>query len=156
MKNKIVVISILAILGLMLIVLTGCGSSSNSITDKLNEIVKSSVDTWQEKEYAHTFTMSDLQSSLNDKGYKYIIIACGDSEFTNATTEKKFTENPSNYSGNAYSNTRGLESELTVNYCLVLDTEAQKYYNIEITYKTTQINGTDKEYPYFQNVKVVK
>lgn len=155
MKNKIVAISIIAILGLMMIALTGCGSSSNNIANILNEIVKSSVDTWPEKG-AHTFTMSDLQDTLNNKGYKFTIIACGDSKFTKATTEKKFTENPSNYSGNAYSNTRGLESELTFNYCLVLDTKTQKYYNLEITYKTTQINGTNKEYPYFQNVKEIK
>ena len=37
-----------------------------------------------------------------------------------------------------------------------LSTEAQKYYNIEITYKNTQVNGTDKEYPYFQNAKEIK
>ena len=156
MKNKILYLSIIAILGIMLIILTGCGSNSNSIADKLNEIVKSSVDTWQEKGYAHTFTMSDLQSTLNDKGYKYTIIACGDSEFTNATTEKKFTEYPSNYSGTSYSNTRGLESELSVKYCLVLDTDSQKYYNIEITYKTIKLNDVDKEYPYFQNEKEIK
>ena len=100
--------------------------------------------------------MSDLQSTLNDKGYKYTIIACGDSEFTNATTEKKFTEYPSNYSGTSYSNTRGLESELSVKYCLVLDTDSQKYYNIEITYKTIKLNDVDKEYPYFQNAKEIK
>ena len=40
MKNKILYLSIIAILGIMLIILTGCGSNSNSIADKLNEIVK--------------------------------------------------------------------------------------------------------------------
>lgn len=163
MKKK--VLSILIIITMLIgtmVILTGCANDSNSdknsnkIVDTLNEIVKSSVDSWQEKGYAHTFTMSDIQSSLNSKGYKYVIISCGDSEYTDSTTNTKFTESISNYSGNAYSNTRGLESDLSVKNCLVLDTSSNKYYNIEITYKTIKLNSTDKEYPYFQNAKEIK
>lgn len=163
MKRKILsaFIIIMMLMGTMMI-LTGCGNNSsadknsNKITDALNEIVKSSVDSWQEKGYAHTFTISDIQSSINSKGYKYVIISCGNSEYTSPTTNTKFTENISNYSGNSYSNTRGLESELSVNNCLVLDTSSNKYYNIEITYKTTKLNDVDKEYPYFQNARELK
>jgi len=50
-----------------------------------------------------------------------------------------------------FSNTRMLEGNMSVFYCLVLDKNANKYYNIEITYKTKEINGIGKDYPYFGN-----
>lgn len=153
MRKKFLIFGIIFVLGIMLFVLTGCGSSSNNIADALNKVVKTSVDTWQEKGYAHTFSMSDIQSSL-DKNY--VIIASGDEKFTSKSDKTSYSEDIAGYSGETASNTRMLESDMDVNNCLVLDKSTGKYYNIEITYKTTNLNGTDKEYPYFQNAKEVK
>ena len=69
MRKKFLIFGIIFVLGIMLFVLTGCGSSSNNIADALNKVVKTSVDTWQEKGYAHTFSMSDIQSSLDKLCY---------------------------------------------------------------------------------------
>ena len=150
MKKKL--LSILLI-GLFAITLTACGESSSEISSKMNEIVKSSVYTWDKDGYAHTFSLSDIQNSLNSKGYKYTIIASGDIEFTSAPDAKKYTENLDNYSGTLYSNGRMMEKDMNINYCLVLDQESGKYYNIKISYKTHNLNGSEKEYPYFENDK---
>ena len=144
---------IYSVLGLVfLFALTGCGSSSD-ISSRLNEVVKDDVDTWVDKGYAHTFTLSDIQNSLNSKGYNLTIIASGDSEFKSSISNTKYTESVDNYKGSLYSNMRMLEKDMNVNYCLVLNKDNNKYYSIKITYKTTMLNGTEKEYPYFDNDK---
>lgn len=157
MKNKLLLIGIIVILIVMLVALAGCGNNTkDEMVDKLNEVVKTSVDKWQERGYGATFSLAGIQNSLEDKKYNYVIIASGDSEFTNAPKDTKYTESISNYSGTAYSNARMLEKELSVKNCIILDVELGKYYNVEVTYKTTKLNDIDKEYPYFQNAKELK
>ena len=85
--------------------LSGCGQS-NDVSGKLNEIIKENVDTWKEKGYAHTFTISDIQSSLDSKGYNLVIIASGSNEFTGSVTNVRYVENLNDYKGELYSNTR--------------------------------------------------
>lgn len=150
--KKILTITLILFVALLI---TGCGSS-NSITDKLNEIVKESTDKWENQGYSNTFTFSALQSSLDDKNYNYVIIASGDKEFEKAETNKKYSENLANYEGKTYSMNRMLEKELEVNYCLILDKESNKYYNVQITYKTIKLNDVEKEYPYFEKSNEVK
>ncbi len=152
MKKKL--LSIL-LLGVLIIGLTGCGTSSN-ISEKLNEIVNDSVSKWEKDGYAHTFSFSDIQDSLNKKGYKYTIIASGNKEFTSAVTLTKYSEKLDNYSGNLYSSGRMLEKDMEVNYCLVLDVESGNYYSVSINYKTTDLNGAKKEYPYFEDETLLK
>lgn len=149
-------ITSIILIGVLLISLTGCGTSKYNISEKLNEIVKSSVDNWDKDGYAHTFSISDIQDSLNKKGYKYIIIASGDKEFTSSVSDSKYTEKLDNYSGKLYSNGRMMEKDMEINYCLILDQESGKYYNIKISYKTYNLNGSEKEYPYFEDEKEVK
>jgi len=144
MKKKI--LNLLLVLGCVF-VLVGCGKS-NKISTLLNDYVKKEVDTWEEKGYAHTFTLSDIQTGL-DKNY--VIIASGDEKFTSSPSNTTYTEKVDNYYGITFSNTRMLEGNMSVFYCLVLDKNANKYYNIEITYKTKEINGIGKDYPYFGN-----
>lgn len=153
MKKKILSIIFISIL---IIGVTGCGSSSSNISSKINEIVTKVVDNSKQNEYAHTFSISDIQNSLNEKGYKYVFIASGDKEFTSAVNEKKYTENINNYSGNLYSNGRMMEKDMNVNYCLILDQENGKYYNIKISYKTYNLNDSKKEYPYFEKEELLK
>lgn len=153
MKKRI--ISILLI-GVLIIGITGCGTSKTNISEKFNEVVNDSVSTWEKDGYAHTFSISDIQDSLNKKGYKYTIIASGDKEFTSSTSDSKYTEKLNNYYGKLYSNGRMMEKDMEVNYCLVLDQESGKYYNIKISYKTVNLNGSEKEYPYFENEEEVK
>ena len=142
------ILSILLI-GIILIGVTGCGSSTG-VSKELNKVVDVSVSEWKEKDYAHTFTMSDIQSNL---GNDLVIIASGDKEFTKGVTNTSYTESIKDYSGSTYSNTRMLEKDMNVNHCLVLDKSSNKYYDVEIIYKTIDLNGSEKEYPYFQNDK---
>ena len=132
--------------------LSGCGQSSD-ISNKLNEIVKSNVDTWDSNGYAHTFTVSDIQSSLDSKNSNLVIIASGSNEFTNSVTNIRYVENLSNYKGELYSNTRMLEKDMNVNYFLVLNKDNNKYYSVKVTYKTKKLNDVEKEYPYFDSDK---
>ena len=132
--------------------LSGCGQSSD-ISNKLNEIVKSNVDTWDSNGYAHTFTVSDIQSSLDSKNSNLVIIASGSNEFTNSVTNIRYVENLGNYRGDLYSNTRMLEKDMNVNYFLVLNKDNNKYYSVKVTYKTKKLNDVEKEYPYFDSDK---
>lgn len=132
--------------------LSGCGQSSD-ISNKLNEIVKSNVDTWDSNGYAHTFTVSDIQSNLDSKNSNLVIIASGSNEFTNSVTNIRYVENLSNYKGDLYSNTRMLEKDMNVNYFLVLNKDNNKYYSVKVTYKTKKLNDVEKEYPYFDSDK---
>ena len=147
MKNKI----LLFIIGIISLTLVGCSSSSN-IAKEMNKVVDDSVSKWEEKGYAHTFSLSDIQSDLDGK---YIIIASGDKEFTKAVSNTSYTEKVSDYDGNTYTYTRMMEKDMNVNYCLVLNKDNNKYYNIKITYKTINLNGVEKEYPYFENEKEI-
>lgn len=149
------ILSILLI-SVFAIALVGCEESSSKISSKLNEIVKSGVDASKKDGFGHTFSISDIQRSLIDEGYKYTFIASGDKEFTTAPDEKKYTENLNGYSGELYSYSRMMEKDMNVNYCIVLDQESGKYYNVKISYKTYDLNGSKKEYPYFEDDKLLK
>ena len=39
---------------------------------------------------------------------------------------------------------------------MVYDESSKKYYNIEVEYKTVDINGSEKEYPYFSNTTEIE
>lgn len=148
------------LLGGILLVLTGCDkkdedsdSKSNNIANAINDVVQKSVNKWESQGYASTFTLSSIQSSLDEN---YVIIASGDMEFTNAPNEKKYSEYISDYTGNSYSNTRMLEKEFNVEHCVVLDVKSKKYYDLQIEYKTKMLNDVEKEYPIFKNAKQLK
>ena len=151
MKKKVLLFVCLFVTVLSL---TGCGSVG--ISKEMNNIVKSVVDSAEEKGYFHTFTLSEIQSTLNSNGLNYQIIAAGDSSFTASVTDTTYVERINGYNGSLYDSSRMLESDHNVKYCLVLDKNSGKYYNIKITYKNIKFNGTNKEYPYFETEKQVK
>ena len=157
--------------GLLVIVLlfgiTGCGSDkkekdsedNSKIANKLNKIVKKSVDSWDEDGYAHTFSLSDIDDTLEDEGEKYVIIASGDKKFEEAPEVKRYTydeDDFDDYEGTLYSKYRMLEEDNDVKYVVVLDKKSEKYYMLEIKYKTKKVNKVEKEYPYFENESKLK
>ena len=140
-----------------LFMLTGCGNSeSNNIVKDLNDIVNEEVAEWKEKGYGATLSVYSIQNGLDKKNLQYVIVASGDKEFTSAPEFVEYKEDVPNYDGNSYSSMRMMEEEMNVKYCVVYAKEANKYYNVEVSYEEADLNGAKKEYPVFSNAKELK
>lgn len=158
MKNKILSIVIILFLIGMVFVLTGCGNKqSNNIVNELNSVVNEDVAKWQERQYATTFTVFNIQSGLRSKDLQYIIVASGDKEFTSAPDFLEYKEKDiPNYDGTSYSYMRMLEETNTVKHFVVFEPTSKKYYDVEVNYAESKINGIGHEYPVFSNAKELK
>ena len=158
MKKKIV--SILLI-GILFIGLTGCGKNNsnnvsknenNNLIETLNNISDNIVSDWKNKGYHYDIAVSIIQNKLND----YTIIASGDSEFKNAIDETEYVIKPENYDGNSFHATYVMKSSENVNYFLVLDKNKNKYYNVQIKYKTMKLDDYEYDYPVFSSATELK
>lgn len=159
MKNRILSIGIILVLIGMMFILTGCGGDkqSNNIVKDLNDTISEDVAKWDERDYATTFTVYNIQSKLKSRNLPYIIVASGNQEFTSAPDFLEYKEKDiPNYSGESYSIMRMLEKNNTVNHFVVYEPVSQKYYDVEVTYETSDINGIAHEYPAFSNAKELK
>ena len=159
MKNKTLSLVLIFVMLIgMLFILAGCGSSSsNNIVKDMNDTMAEEIAKWQEREYGATLSVYAFQSDLDKKELGYVIVASGDKEFTSKPDFTEYKEKDiANYDGNSYGNMRMLLTENTVNYFIVYDKNTQKYYNIEVSYAETDLNGAKKEYPVFSNAKELK
>ena len=159
MKNIILTLFLILIMLVgMLFLLTVCGNSiSSNIVKDLNDTINEEITKWQEREYGATLSVYYIQNSLDKKELGYVIVASGDKEFTSKPDFIEYKENEiPNYDGNSYGNTRIMLKEQTVNYIIGYDKNSQKYYNIEVSYAETDLNGVKKEYPVFSNAKELK
>ena len=159
MKKKL--LNILFI-GLIVLGLTGCGetsSSSKKITDPINEVVKDIVDGWEDSAYPnYNFNLARIEKDLENKNYGLVFIASGTKEFSvnNIPKNRVYTENVDNYDGTSFISGSMLKEESSIRYCIVYDETEDKYYNVEISYKTITSNSREHEYPYFENAKELK
>ena len=159
MKKKI--LSVLLI-GILIIGLTGCGKNNsnnvlnnenNSLIETLNNISDNIVSDWKNKGYHYDIAVSIIQNKLNG----YTIIASGDSEFKNAIDKTEYVNKPENYDGNSFHATYVMKSSENVNYFLVLDKNTNKYYNVQIKYKTMKLDDKyEYDYPVFSNATELK
>lgn len=159
MKKRILTLVLIVVMLVgMLFTLTGCGSNSSSnIVKDLNDTVNEEIAKWQEREYGATLSVYYIQNSLDKKELSYVIVASGDKEFTSKPDFTEYKENDiPNYDGNSYGNMRMMLEEQTVKYIIGYDKNLQKYYNIEVSYAETDLNGAKKEYPVFSNAKELK
>ncbi len=157
MNKKILIIGFTLILAIILITLTGCGSTKSTIVEDLNGVVNDEVAEWKAKEYGSTLSIYNIQYMLKNKNLQYTIVASGDTEFTKTPeiTEYKEKDIP-NYSGKSYDNLRMLEEDMNVKHIAVYEIETQKYYDVEVKYEKADLNGAKKEYPVFSNAKELK
>lgn len=154
MKNKKISVLVIMLFAAT-ILLTGCGSK-NKIETALNDAMDKTISLWKEKGNVTTVTMSGIQDGLSQQNKSYVIIASGDAEFEKSAVSKIYTIDVEEYKGNAFGLIRAMSKEAKVNYVMIYDAEENKYYNIEIEYKTVSINGEEKEYPYFKNATEIE
>ena len=154
MKNKILVLSIVAILFAMLVILTGCGSNNkgnsrfNYIIDQLNKAVDESY------ERNDGASIAAIEERLEQDISSAKIIACGDKPFTKEVdlTKTSYTRNLDGYDGTiAYNSTR-MSKDSNLNYCLVLATNARGYLNITVNYEKIDDNNYK---PVFSNPELL-
>ena len=156
MKKKVLIIGIILILIMSLVVLTGCGTSSN-IVDTLNSVASEEFAEWEEQGYARSFTMYLLQEALDGKNTGYVIVASGDTAFTSTPGITEYQEGDvPNYQGDGYSYTRMMEGSSAASNAVILDTSTGKYYNVEITYEERELRGVQKQVPVFSNATELK
>ncbi len=156
MKKKVLIIGIILILAISLVLLTGCGASSN-ITDTLNNVVSEELAEWQEEGYARSFTMYLIQEALDSKEVGYVIVASGESAFTASPGITEYEEGDvPNYGDSSYSYTRMMEGESAAKNAVIYDSNSGKYYNVEITYEKTELRGVERQYPVFSNATEIK
>ena len=157
MNKKILIIGFTLMLAIILITLTGCGSTKSTIVEDLNGVVNDEVAEWKAKEYESTLSVYNIQSMLKKKNLQYIIVASGDTEFTKTPEIAEYKEKDiPNYSGKSYDNLRMLEEDMNVKHIVVYENNTQKYYDVEVKYEKADLNGAKKEYPVFSNAKELK
>lgn len=167
MKKKILSLLLVIMLISSMFVLTACGDddddmdeAGNEVVENLNDAISEILSDWKERGYGGTLSIYYIQNKLDSLGVDYTIIASGDEEFTSVpeSDETEYVENVSGYSGNSFSNMRMMETGLDVNYCIVYDVEADKYYNVEISYDSSYVvsNSVKTEYPVFSNATEIK
>lgn len=155
MRSKKTNLLIIMLFATTVLFLTACGSV-NKIEKALNEFIDETVESWKENENVNSITISGIQDGLKGKNNDYIIIAAGDKEFEKSALSKIYTTVVEEYDGNTFGVLRPLDKESQINYIMVYDESSKKYYNIEVEYKTVDINGSEKEYPYFSNTTEIE
>lgn len=134
MKRKI--LSIL-LMGIMVIIgVTGCGSSSkgdsrfNYIIDELNTAVDESI------ERNGGVSIVTIEERLEQNISSARVIACGDKAFTKDVdlTKTSYTRNLDGYNGSIAYNSTAMSDKDNINYCLVFATNARGYLNITVKY----------------------
>ena len=144
----------LVLLLAVVFVLTGCGSTNKLVT-ALNSVVDDTVKEWKNKGNVTVITISGIQGDLSKIDGNYNIIATGDKPFERSSLSTIYTTDVEAYSGNTYGTIRAMLSENKINYVMVYDSSTNKYYNIEIDYKTVKINEVKEEYPHFSNASEI-
>ena len=145
---------ILILLLVVTFTVTGCGSTNKLVT-ALNNVIDDTVKDWKDKGNVTVITISGIQGELTKINENYYIIATGDKEFERSAISTLYTTDVEAYKGTTYGTIRAMLSENKVNYVMVYDSSTDKYYNIDIDYKTIKINEAKEEYPHFSNASEI-
>lgn len=134
MKKKLLSVLLLSIL---VIGLTGCGSSSKGdsrfdyIIEQLNTAVDESI------ERNNSVSLVSIERRLEQNISSARVIACGDKAFTKDVdlTQTTYRISLDGYDGKIAYNITGMSKDSNVNYCLVLATNAGGYLNVTVNYE---------------------
>lgn len=148
---------IILLCGIFLVGITGCANeTNNNVVEVLNKISTEQVDSWAEQGYYNGFTVHYIQEDLDEEN-NYIIITSGDKKFTTAPSSTEYTMNDiPNYDGTLHNEFVMMGGNNNVNYIIIYDIKEQKYYNVEINYEKTSLNGAEYDYPVFSNAEEIK
>lgn len=142
MNKKVLIIGQIVMLAIVLIGLTGCGSSSkkskkdtrfNYVIDELNTAVDEVCERNDDKQISVVRIEGRLEQALSSAK----IIACGDKAFTKKVdlTQTTYTTDLDGYDGTILSSMTSITKDSNVNYCLVFDSKSRGYLNIKVKYE---------------------